>query len=1259
MGWQDNPLVDEQPVAAMPSWARNPLEGMPDTAIVPPRPASGAYEAFLSGVQGSATGLALRGRLPDIVLDAQHAKWYEKALASIGQMGAEVPAMWGGAVLGGGAGTAVAGPVGTILGGGAGAFAVPALIRQSLIEAYKSGTVDSSGGFLNSVGIVLKTTAKEGVVGAATFGAGGVAARVAGKALAPSIGQAITVGTGTKLIGAAGTAAEVGTMVVTPAALDGHLPEWSDFVNAAIVVGFAKGAIHMAAPAVRATANRLGDIYAKTGIRPEQVVADAQRDPTIAAELMAPKSDPLADAAQVVYHGSGQTITKFDTGENGSWFTSSPESASRYAKARGAGWRIIETESGRPVTGTEAFKSKAEAQAFLDAEVGVDARVEKGASAVYPARVAMENPLVVDAKGSLWRDVEFEGNKFSTDTLLDIARERGHDGVIVRNVRDNADKSKALSDVYGVLKSEQVQSAFAEIPRAYRPAAAAETVANAMPEPKALNDVLANINAPIPEAKTPGHINYKYVENADDLHAIFAAGSAAFEKSIAERRAAPKGWDQSLEEARATLAQAQGRKASDVPQGTPALDAQMLQNNAMLIDAAADLRATMKVVAEKGAQATEGEVRSQMLAAQNLEATLAFTLGKNAEVARALNILKATKQMTALAEDVRAMREKYGDDPVLFAKIGLEMGTPAKLAKFMQTATGWEKVVEGWKAGILSGPVTHMANIIGNSTFVAIRPIVDLAAVAIGKVTGRSERVAAAEPFARMFGDLQGAKEAFQLAGSAMRLAYEEGGLKGVAKEIAVGKVDEGPQKFEQFRKAIEGTKGDVIRLPFRALQLADEFFKMVNERGEAYALATRQAIGEGFNVGTREFRERVVDLVQSDVAIAIEAKAAALRFTFNTPLGEKGQAVSGLVRKAHLEMFVPFIRTPGNILKELARMSPLAPLVSEWRAAIGRGGADQAKAMAEIGMGTALMGVVASFGLDGSITGQGSPDPGKKRVSSAAGWQPYSIKIGDTYYNYQRLQPVGTLIGMAADMAEMWDVMTADEADKLPKMVSVAFANAVTNQTFLQGITNIVNAMSDPKRFGARLAQSMAASTVPNIIAQPTAMSDPFVREINSMFDAIRARIPRQREKMLAKRDVWGTEVSTKSRLGGISPITETTLTEDPVRLEADRLGISVGDAPKKVHLGRGSGKLGDVEITPEQRNKFTEISGKRAHAILEPIVNSQRWEAMPDLVKKRIYGKAFERARKQAAAQVFTGEERTALIGQITQKVQQELRP
>jgi hypothetical protein len=62
---------------------------------------------------------------------------------------------------------------------------------------------------------------------------------------------------------------------------------------------------------------------------------------------------------------------------------------------------------------------------------------------------------------------------------------------------------------------------------------------------------------------------------------------------------------------------------------------------------------------------------------------------------------------------------------------------------------------------------------------------------------------------------------------------------------------------------------------------------------------------------------------------------------------------------------------------------------------------------------------------------------PGKRRVQAAASWQPYSVKIGDTYYNYQRLQPVGTLIGMAADVAEVWDHMTEEESDKVPKMLA------------------------------------------------------------------------------------------------------------------------------------------------------------------------------------------------------------------------------
>src|SRR6185312_9395328 len=187
MGWQDGTVVEEP---KQPDWASGTVVDEPQ----PARVGTGIGDALRAGYQSSATGLMLRGRLPDVVLDPHHAKWYEKLAASIGQLGSDVPEMVLGSIGGTAAGTAAAGPVGAILGGGAGAFAVPAAIRESLMQAYK-GDVTSSGDFLNRVGIVIKGTAKEAAIGAATFGVGGAVARATVKAIAPAIGEAISVPT--------------------------------------------------------------------------------------------------------------------------------------------------------------------------------------------------------------------------------------------------------------------------------------------------------------------------------------------------------------------------------------------------------------------------------------------------------------------------------------------------------------------------------------------------------------------------------------------------------------------------------------------------------------------------------------------------------------------------------------------------------------------------------------------------------------------------------------------------------------------------------------------------------------------------------------------------------------------------------------------------------------------------------------------------------------------------------------------------------
>jgi hypothetical protein len=277
-----------------------------------------------------------------------------------------------------------------------------------------------------------------------------------------------------------------------------------------------------------------------------------------------------------------------------------------------------------------------------------------------------------------------------------------------------------------------------------------------------------------------------------------------------------------------------------------------------------------------------------------------------------------------------------------------------------------------------------------------------------------------------------------------------------------------------------------------------------------------------------------------------------------------------------------------------------------------------------------------------------------------AAGIQPYSIKIGDTWYSYARLQPVGTLMGLAADMAQVWEHLTPEESDKLPKMLSVAFANAVTNQTFLQGISNIVHAISEPDRFGPRFVQGLAGSVIPGAVAQTAQLSDPLLREVNSTLDAVRNRIPGWREGLLPKRDAFGEPIANRDRVGVVSPITASQQSGDKVRIEAVRLGVGVADAVRSIQLPSGGDrKLGEVELTPEQRDVFRDVSGRLAHEVLSSIVNGPAWDGLPDVVKKRIYDTVFERARKAGSVAALPAEARLVetlrIQGEIARRLTQ----
>lgn len=792
------------------------------------------------------------------------------------------------------------------------------------------------------------------------------------------------------------------------------------------------------------------------------------------------------------------------------------------------------------------------------------------------------------------------------------------------------------------------------------------------------------------------HANYGYIDSPLKIKLAMQKMAELDQKNIQEKRGGGekvgvKTWAEANAEQMADIANALGGDPAQLqayvdrlfgapPEGR--VDKRLGLLKKLTVGMATDSARLRDVVLSAGHDATVRQQLEYIGSLERMRMMQAEFLAERASVARALNALKDTDGGTAdlgrlmdaigygeeaantlhqsprtPAEENAVLKAKldeillnYKGKSVLdIAKLHKEIGTlkgTFKFSKDVTKATTWEMVVEGWKAGLLSGPQTPVVNVTGTWSFQALRAPIDAVAALVGMARGaspgthESDRASMSEALARITGPLSGIQDALRAAGAALRVEGDPSG------------------KTESYRTAIPGRAGEIVRFPFRLMSAGDVLTTTMYKRGELKTLAIRQAFDEELNPGSREFGERVQTLMDNpSTEMNAQADIASTRMAFNDPGGERTRAVQTFVNKWGLQWMVPFIRTPMNIAAEMLRLTPGAPVVDAWRADILKGGVARDKAIAEVVVGSGIMALTMAYAFSGQISGSGSPDPGKNK-GKAGVWQPNSILVGDTWYEIGRLQPGGTLMVLAADMANVWDHMTDEEKDKVPKILAMAFSNAITNQTFLQGITNVINMLAEPDRYGKRFFQGLAASAVPNIIGQPMAMSDPYVRQVNTMMEAIQARLP-GRESLEPKIDWLGEPVKNRERMGVVLPVRETKISDDKVRQEAARLEISIADAPKKTHLGKGTGKIGDVEFTPEERNLFAKVGGEMAHKILAGIVNQPGWDTTPEMVQRKIFAKVLSASHRVAAFAALPPDKRASYLQEITEKVAAELAP
>ena len=78
---------------------------------------------------------------------------------------------------------------------------------------------------------------------------------------------------------------------------------------------------------------------------------------------------------------------------------------------------------------------------------------------VYQANLSFKNPLEVEGNGAKWDEIDFNGVKKTTDEIVELAKQLGHDGVIFKNIRDGfTDTDEDISNVMVALNAAQIKN---------------------------------------------------------------------------------------------------------------------------------------------------------------------------------------------------------------------------------------------------------------------------------------------------------------------------------------------------------------------------------------------------------------------------------------------------------------------------------------------------------------------------------------------------------------------------------------------------------------------------------------------------------------------------------------------------------------------------------------------------------------------------------------------------------------------------------
>ena len=354
---------------------------------------------------------------------------------------------------------------------------------------------------------------------------------------------------------------------------------------------------------------------------------------------------------------------------------------------------------------------------------------------------------------------------------------------------------------------------------------------------------------------------------------------------------------------------------------------------------------------------------------------------------------------------------------------------------------------------------------------------------------------------------------------------------------------------------------------------------------------------------------------------------------TFQTDLEGWAKSFGDFINEVPpLRIFFPFVKTGHNIMVYAGTHVPvLGKYLSEYKAVMA-GDDEYAKAVmrGRQAWGTMLVVGAALAAHNGMITGNGPPDPDERKL-----WLQQhparSIRVGDQWVDYSRIEPFGWILSSVADIYDFTQRgrLSEDRGKYLAGYITYAIAANFTNKSYMQGVVPLGRILT-PGWQGLETLSTLPVDTINSFLPMAGVrstvanMMNPYMQEFNDRLDQSLFRASGGLLKLGAPMHDWldGTQVQAPN--GGINAL-------NPIAIRTRRQDV-VRDALEDIEFDNSiiSKTISGVKLDREHRSRMQQIMGNSGlHKELEKWVTHPNFAQSVKSFKARLA--AGERVTKE----------------------------